>query len=403
MPDFRLDEYAYIPFHGSQRPTLGVELELQIVHPETMNLHAGSPAILQAVGHEHNRIKPELTQSTIEVITGICGTVAEATRDLAGSLRTLYAIGDREGFTFSASGTHPFGRWSQQAIYPTPRYEALVERIQWAARRLNIYGMHVHVGVGSGERAIAIGNALTTYLPHMLALSCSSPFVDSEDTGLCSCRVKIFEVMPTAGVPYRLANYGEFQAFMNALLRSGSIESIREIWWDIRPHPSFGTIEVRICDMPATLSDAAGLAALIQSLVVYLDRRYERGVLPPMLHPWIVKENKWRATRYGLAASVITDNMGTQAALQDDLSLLLETLDPIAHELGCRDELRTIYTMMARGSSSDRQRERYAATGDLTAVVAHLAQGLRDDATAHAAANLPADGQATHAEVPVAR
>src|SRR5690606_656689 len=171
----------------------------------------------------------------------------------------------------------------------------------------------------------------------------------------------------------------------------------------IRPHPSFGTIEVRICDMPATLSDAAGLAALIQSLVVYLDRRYERGVLPPMLHPWIVKENKWRATRYGLAASVITDNMGTPAGLQDGLSRRLETLDPIAHELGCRDELRTIYTMMARGSSSDRQRERYAATGDLTAVVAHLAQGLRDDATAHAAANLPADGQATRAEVPVAR
>jgi carboxylate-amine ligase len=370
-----------VPFNGSPRPTLGVEVELQIVHPETQNLHPGSAIVMDILG-DHPRIKPELTQSTVEIITGVCDTVGEACDDLCESLKTLYAIGDAHGFTLASAGTHPFARWEDQIIFPSPRYEALVERIQWAARRLNIYGVHVHVGVSSGERCIAISNALVSYLPHILALSASSPFVDGEDTGLDSCRVKIFEVMPTAGLPYRLDNYGEFQAYLNALMNAGAIESIREIWWDIRPHPGYGTLEVRIADAAATITDVCAIAALVQCLVVRLDESYHDGSLHRLLNPWIVRENKWRATRYGLDASIIVDNTGTQRALRDDLEALLEELAPIAEELGCSKELANVVTLLHEGNWSKRQRKIYAESGDLKDVVRYLSAALRKDAMA---------------------
>src|SRR5690606_28549045 len=185
------------------------------------------------------KVKQELTQSTVEVITGICNTVAETRADLAASLQELYGFADELGFTLASAGTHPFAQWRDQKIFPNERYQHLVDRIQWPARRLLIYGLHVHVGLSSGEKAIAVSNALTTYIPHLLALSASSPFIDFEDTGLASARSKIFEGMPTAGLPFRLHSYGEFQQFMNTLVRARAIETIREIWWDIRPHPGF--------------------------------------------------------------------------------------------------------------------------------------------------------------------
>ncbi|MEM1095444.1 MAG: glutamate--cysteine ligase [Bacteroidota bacterium] len=376
----------FIPFNGSPEPTLGVEIELQIVNPDTLNLHSGSLAIMDEVG-DHPRIKPELTQSTIEVITGICKTPAEARADLETSLKTLYEISDREGFSFVSAGTHPFGRWADQTIYPNERYNHLVERIQWAARRLNIYGIHVHVGVPSGECCIAVSNALTTFLPHLLALSASSPFVDAEDSGLDSCRVKLFEVMPTAGLPYRLANYGEFQRFMNTLINARAIESIREIWWDIRPHPNFGTIEVRVCDAPATLSDCTALAALVQALIVHLTRLYDQGTWLELLRPWIVRENKWRATRFGLDAEIIIDNTGQQSLLRDEITSLVETLTPISKELGSYDELQDVLRIMRDGNSSTQQRKVFADHGTLESVVQSLSDKLRTDVFAPAPLN----------------
>lgn len=370
--------YVPVPFNGSPRPTLGVEVELQIVDPETMDLYQGSAKVMEVIG-DHPRIKPELTQSTVEIITGVCDTVGEAYEDLSESLQTLYSIGDANGFTFASAGTHPFARWEDQVIFPNARYDALVERVQWAARRLNIYGVHVHVGISSGERCIAISNALVSYLPHILALSASSPFVDGEDTGLDSCRVKLFEVMPTAGLPYRLDNYGEFQAYLNALMNAGAIESIREIWWDIRPHPGYGTLEVRIADAAATLTDTCAIAALVQCLVVRLDEAYHDGSLHRLLNPWIVRENKWRATRYGLDASIIVDNHGTQKSLRDDIEALLEDLAPLAEQLGCSKELGSICPLLSDGNWSKRQRAVFTQSGDLKDVVRFLTRSLRDD------------------------
>ena len=370
------DAPARIPFHGCPVPTVGVEVELQILDPQTCNLKQGSTQILDRVG-DHPKIKQELTQSTIEVITGICDTVADATADLRGSMQELYGLGDELGLTFASAGTHPFGQWRDQKIFPNERYQHLVDRIQWPARRLLIYGLHVHVGVGSGEKAIAVMNALTTYLPHLLALSASSPFVDFEDTGLASARSKIFEAMPTAGLPYRLANYGEFQQFMNTLVRAGAIESVREIWWDIRPHPSFGTLEIRICDAPSTLEETAAIVALVQCLVVVLGERYEAGVPMGVLQPWIVRENKWRAARHGLDADTITDNEGHHGPLRDLIPDLVQRLAPVAERLRCSAELASVAALVAN-ASYERQRAKYAETRRLPDVVAMLAGELRE-------------------------
>lgn len=366
-----------IPFNGSPNPTLGVELELQVIDPITMNLKQASVDILNRVG-DHPKIKQELTQSTVEIITGICNSVQDAVEDLRSSLQELYDMADELGFALSAAGTHPFAQWRDQDIFPNDRYQDLVERIQWPARRLLIYGLHVHVGVSSGEKAIAISNALMTYVPHLLALSASSPFIDFEDTGLASARTKIFEGMPTAGLPYRLANYGEFQGFMNTLKRAGAIETIREIWWDVRPHPSFGTLEVRICDAPSTLEELAGLVALVQSLVVSLDDQYEAGVPAKVLNHWVVRENKWRAARHGLDAEAITDNDGNHGSLRSLLPNLIETLTPVAARLGCRDELVGTLSVLDTGASYERQRRCYDRTRRLPDVVALMVNEFRE-------------------------
>ena len=382
MPLTASESRACLPFKGSPRPTLGVELEIQILDPETMNLTSGSVdllARLNAGAAEHPKIKQELTQSTVEVITGICDDVPHARRDLTESLRTLYEAGDELGLAFAMAGTHPFAQWRDQKIFPNERYDHLVNKIQWPARRLLIYGLHVHVGVGSGEKAIAISNALTTFIPHLLALSASSPYTDFEDTGLASVRSKIFEGMPTAGLPFRLANYGEFQAFMNTLIHARAIESVREIWWDIRPHPSFGTIEVRVCDCPSSLTEVCAITALIQSLVVCLGTYYDEGHYVDLLRAWIVRENKWRAARNGLDAEIILDNRGGQAPLREEIESLLEDVAPFADALGCRADLEAVRTMLRDGVSYERQRRVYAETGSLEAIVRSLAAEARAD------------------------
>lgn len=365
-----------IPFTRSPRPTLGVEIELQILDPESRNLRSASLDILKRLDG-NSRIKQELTQSTIEVITGVCEDVAGVRRDLSASIATLYQIGEEIGVTFASAGTHPFAQWREQAIYPDARYRRLVETIQWPARRLIIYGLHVHVGVESGEKAIAICNAMTRFIPHLLALSASSPYIDFEDTGLASVRAKIFDGMPTAGLPFRLANYSGFQSFMNALLNAGAIQSIREIWWDIRPHPGFGTLEVRICDAPSTLGEICALAALVQCLVVWLSEGYDHGEMPELLAPWIIRENKWRATRFGLDADVIIDNAGTRTPVKTDLERTLNTLRPFGERLRCATELRGIERVLDRGASYERQRTVYGASHDFKEVVQSLVSELK--------------------------
>ena len=368
-----------IRFNGSPKPTLGVEVELQILDPETRNLVAGAPAILEACGQDGN-VKPELIQSTIELNTNVCDDVAAVRRELDERIRSLAAVCDRLGYELACAGTHPFSKWGEQAITEKERYHTLVDRCQWPARRLMIFGLHVHVGVESGEKAIAVFNSLTTYLPHLLSLSASSPFFADADTGLASCRVKIFESLPTAGLPYRFRNWAEFQRLMITLVNARAIESVREIWWDIRPHPDFGTIEVRICDGLPTLNDVVAMTALVQALIVWLGDQYDAGMYLPVQRHWIVRENKWRAARWAVDADIIVDEEGRLERLSESILGLVETLRPTARRLGSEGELSRVAEMLRVGPSYRRQRRVHAEAGSFDAVMDALVREFRENA-----------------------
>ncbi|MDQ4149534.1 MAG: glutamate--cysteine ligase [Actinomycetota bacterium] len=374
-----------IPFNSSDHSSLGVEMELAIVDRETRELRGAASEILPALGHPHpegaphTKAKHELMESTIEVITSICSSVEEARADLESTLGEITGLTEPKGLALMCAGTHPFSHWRDQAISPNPRYERLLNEMQWPARQLQIFGIHVHVGVRSPEKAIAIANALSTYVPHLLALSASSPFWLGYDTGLASCRTKIFELLPTAGLPYQLADWSEFEEFMSTLVSAQAISSIREVWWDIRPHPNFGTIEVRICDGIPTMSEVCALVAMSLCLVDWMDTLHDRGYTLPCPKAWVVRENKWRAARHGVDAQIISDETGNLQPLQEAIRHTVEELTPTATRLGCLEELQYALRIMEFGPSYVRQRGVVEAGGSLIDVVDTLVEELRTD------------------------
>ena len=373
----------HIPFTPSTRSSLGVEWELELVDVDTRQLRSGASEILAAIrpdgAEEHPKAKHELLESTVEVITGVCTTVAEARADLAETVASVEVEAAKRNLGLMCSGTHPMTDWSTQEISPDPRYHRLVEQMQWTARRLAIFGVHVHVGVRDRDKAIPIVNALTQYLPHFLALSASSPYWIGTDTGLASARSKVFEALPTAGLPYQLTGWEQFEEYMETLIATRTIQSIREVWWDIRPHPDYGTVELRICDGLPTLDEIATVAALSQCLVERFDRELDRGYTLPVPRGWVVKENKWRAARFGLDAEIIVDDKGTVTPVRRALTDLVEDLMPTARRLDCVDELAGVERILAAGASYQRQREVAAQhDGDLTAVVDSLLVEMRD-------------------------
>jgi carboxylate-amine ligase len=314
-----------------------------------------------------------LLESTVEIITGICGTVAEATADLSETLGEVSTAAGTRGLGVVCAGTHPFTDWKTQQISDNPRYHALVENMQWLARRLQIFGVHVHVGVRARDKVIPMVNALTAYIPHLLSLSASSPYWIGTDTGLASARSKVFEGLPTAGLPYQLGGWDQFESYMETLITTHTIESIREVWWDIRPHPGFGTVELRIFDGLPTLAEVGMVAALGQCLVQQFDTQLDRGYTLPSPKGWVVRENKWRAARYGLDADIIVDATGRTMPAREALAELVDELHPVAERLGCQKELQRVLDVLAVGASYQRQRRAASENqGDLTAVVDHL-------------------------------
>lgn len=378
-----------IDFSSSSHSSLGVELEIAIVDRETWELAGVATEILQAMGSDDSsgtlvRAKHELMECTIEVNTGICSTVAEARADLEQTLAQVVSLTDPRGLALISVGTHPFSHWRDQVISPNPRYARLVNEMQWPARQLQIFGVHFHVGVRSAEKAIAISNALSAYIPHLLALSASSPFWLGHDTGLASCRSKVFELLPTAGLPYQLSGWSEFEEFMTTLVSAKAISSIREVWWDIRPHPTFGTVEVRICDGIPTMSEVTALAALTLCLVEWMDTLSDSGYRLPCPRAWVVRENKWRAARHGIDADIITDENGNLTPTTAAVTALVEELSPIAVRLGCLEELRYVLEILDFGPSYARQRAVAQATGSLTEVVESLVRELATDSPTQA-------------------
>jgi carboxylate-amine ligase len=366
-----------IVFNGSPAPTLGVELELALIDPKTGNMVNRAPDVLKELG-DVDFAKPELLESIIEVITTPCATVGDIRRELRAKIAVVEKAANNLGLTTAFIGTHPSARWADMRITNNQRYRDLAERMQWAARRSIIMGLHIHVGVQSGEKAIALFNAMTTFLPHLLALSAASPFFMGEDTGLASARIKVFEGMPIAGLPQRMLNWSEFQRFLKTLIKAGAIHSIQEIWWDVRPHPRFGTIEIRICDGTPNLEDVLAIVALTQALIVYLDHLYDAGENLPIHRYWFIKENKWRALRYGLDAQVIHTDDGECRNMRDDLKLLVEEVTPTAKDLNSGAELDHVLTMADGKGSYERQRNVYLKTNSFQAVIESVIQEFHE-------------------------
>jgi carboxylate-amine ligase len=334
-----------VEYQPSAGPTLGVEVELGLVDRSSLDLRPASAEVLEALRphgeSEHPKVKNEFYASSLEMITGICATVADARADLLDSMAEIQAVLEPAGLAMQPGGLHPTARWTELEVSDKPRYQEFAEWIQWPARRSMCHGIHYHVGVRSGDAAVAIANSLATATPLLLGPSASSPFWSGRDTGLASARTKVFEGMPTADLPPEVDSFEEFRHLMAEMQDAGAIRSVRELWWDVRPHPGFGTVEVRVCDTMGTLDEVLALAALSQCLVADLNDRFDAGDPLPRLPRWALKENKWRAARWGVDTEIITPERST-VPLREALAAEVARLAPVAHRLGCAAELAAV-------------------------------------------------------------
>jgi glutamate---cysteine ligase / carboxylate-amine ligase len=345
-----------IEFNASDSPTLGVEIELALIDASSGALKSACPALLAELPElRRGSIKPELMQCYIELNTDVCPTVSEAESQLRENVKCLQTIADRQEVGLLWSGTHPFSSWHDQEVTENDRYHGLVGLLQDTARQLITFGLHVHVGVDSGDKAVMICDRMLSHLPILLAASCNSPFWEGRMTGLSSWRTKVMEGLPTAGLPPFMRNWSEYVWLVNHLIDTGFIETIREIWWDIRPHHNFGTVEVRVCDMPGSMDDVSALSALVQCLVHHLSNEIDRGTYQHDCHPMMVRQNKWRAARYGLDAELVDSRTHEMIPARETLRQYVSRLRPEARELDCSAELEGVLRIAAEPTWAERQ------------------------------------------------
>jgi carboxylate-amine ligase len=359
--------YTFTP---NVRRSLGVEIELNLVDSETMAARSGVAEILADVPSElAASVKPEFFQCYVELNTKVCNDVGEVRRDLARKIQVADEITRRHGMRLLWSGTHPFSQWQDQKITPNDRYEKLLESLQETARRIVCFGMHVHVGVDSGDKAIMICDRILRHLPTLLAFSVNSPFWQGRDTGMHSQRTKVMEALPTAGLPPLMRNWSEYVWLLNHMVETGFIQTIRELWWDVRPQPALGTVEVRICDTPPTLEHVLGLTVLIQCLIHDLSEEIDHGTYQFDCHPFLIRQNNWRACRHGMEARLVDAATHEAVPARAVVHRLVERLRPRAAELACVAELESMHDLAEAPTGARRQLEIYRETGDLTEVV----------------------------------
>jgi carboxylate-amine ligase len=367
-------------FHPSSTPTVGAELELMLLDPDSGDLAPGAVRLLKACAEESiENVSAELMQSMIEVKTGVCGKVTDVRDQLVGRLRRIRNIARSMGYQLGMSGTHPFHRPSNSAVSPSERYERLVDRLAYLIHQRVVFGLHVHIGVPSGDLALGVMNQFVQYLPHLLALSASSPFWQGVDTGLASCRTALYRTLPHSGVPRYFPRWKNFRAYFRVMRECGAIQSMKDIYWDLRPRPEFGTIELRVCDMPGTLQTTYALIALVRSLAIASQRLLEER--PQMQRGdirrhWIAVENKWLATRHGLEAIYIRTPAGKRRPLRQDLGELLNRLMPIARESGDDVFLAKLLPLDQFESGAERQRRIYRESGNARPLVEDLVASL---------------------------
>ncbi len=357
----------------SHRFTVGVEEEFQIVDPETGELRSHVSELLASSAPTlGDQIKRELHQSIVEVGTKICGNIRELRDEIFRIRRELTASAERVGLCVAAAGTHPFSHWKDQILSPGVRYDSIVEELQQLARSLLIFGLHVHVAVPDREAAISLMNEARYFLPHLLALSTSSPFWMGRDTGIKSYRTTIFRRFPRTGVPDRFDSWSEYAAYIQMLVDLRCIDDGRKIWWDVRPHPTFGTLEFRVCDVPTKPEVAVMLAALCQAIIVKLWRLREHNLGFRLYRRALIEENKWRAARWGLDGKLIDFGKRAEVPMRELAIELLEFVDDVVDDLGSREAVEYVHVVLENGTSADRQLAVYRETGDFKAVVQYL-------------------------------
>jgi glutamate---cysteine ligase / carboxylate-amine ligase len=360
------------------RFTLGVEEEFQIVDPQSGELRSHVSELLASSGPTlGDQIKREMHQSIVEVGTKICADVGELREEIFRNRRELSNAAERVGLAVAAAGTHPFSRWEDQIISPGSRYDNIVEELQQLARSLLIFGLHVHVAVPDRSIMIDLMNEVRYFLPHLLALSTSSPFWMGRDTGLKSYRTTVFRRFPRTGVPDHFGSWSEYENYIQLLVDLHSIDDAKKIWWDVRPHPTFGTLEFRVCDVPTNPESAVMLGALVQAIVVKLYRLRIRNQGFRIYRRALIEENKWRAARYGLDGKLIDFGRRAEVPMRDLAVELLEFLDDVIDDLGSRKEIEYVHTVLREGTSADRQLAVYRQSHDLKAVVQHLIRETR--------------------------
>jgi len=362
--------------------TIGVEIELQLLDPKTFDLIPVSENLLKECRiNGLDRVKAEIHRSMLEIDSEISSDIKEARNYLEDRLVALNSIAESSGVQLCMTGTHPFQQWKDRLISKSDRYEFLHEKYQWLVRRMNVYGLHVHVGMPSGDRALAVSQAMIQYLPHLLALSANSPYWQGIDTGMQSSRVSIMEAFPFSGIPPYFKSWNDLQYFFNTMYRVGSITSLKDLYWYIRPNLDFGTIEFRICDVMSTLSETMAVVALIHCLVARVNKQLDEGLSQEWsqeLH-WIAPHNLWIAARDGLEGNIIIDLEGGSANISNSILDLVEQLSSIANDLSCLEELEYLKRMVFQGNGAQRQRAVYAETSSLLQVVSSANQALNDD------------------------
>ena len=371
-----------LSFASSAQSTLGAEWELAIVDAEDFALASRAPEVLEALKADGNenfqgKIVGEMLTNTLEIVSGVQAEVAGITADLSETLDYLRSILAPRGLDVLSAGTHPFSPWWEQEVTPAYRYEELVNRTQWWGRQMLIFGVHTHVGIANRDHVMPIVRALMAYVPHLEAVSASSPYWAGHDTQYASNRAMLFQQLPTAGLPFQLKDWEEYENYIGDMLHTGVVDSINEIRWDIRPAPGWGTVEVRVCDGIPTLAELAAVTAFVQCLVHDMSQRLDRGEELNFLPDWFHRENKWRSARYGMDTIIIENAACDERLVTDVIADEVERLAPVAQQLGCAAELESMLNFARVGASYQRQKKLFEETGRIEDVAGLLAAEMR--------------------------
>jgi len=365
---------------------LGIEEEYQTVDPVTRDLrsHIDTEIISEGKKLMKEAVKSEMHQSVVEIGTGICQTIPEAAVELKSLRLQMAELASKNNLRLAAAGTHPFADWRKQDITPDARYVTIVQDLKMVARANLIFGLHVHIGVEDPETRIHLMNAARYFLPHIMALSTNSPFWLGMDTGLKSYRCKVFDKFPRTNIPDYFPSYGEYENFIKLLVKTNCIDNAKKIWWDIRPHPNFPTLEFRICDVPMRADETIAIAALIQATIAKLYKLHAANQGFRLYRRALLMENKWRAARYGLDGKMIDFGKQTEVPVRDLIYEYLHFIEDVVDELGSRQQINYIHRILEQGTGADRQLRIFQETGDLTKVVDYIVYetqaGLKEEA-----------------------